>query len=154
MDCVNLKGYIPYQGESKNLKRAINWLSEQNLEKIECGKYEIDGNNIYASVFEYETKDALNCRYEVHRKYIDIQLLISGKEIIHVTPIKNIDITDDYNLTKDISFGILKDKELENTLIMSKGLAAILYPKDAHQPNMRIVDNNSINKKIVVKVAI
>jgi YhcH/YjgK/YiaL family protein len=154
MDCVNIKSYVPYQGECENLKRAINWLSKQDLDKIECGKYEIDGKNIFASVSEYETKDSVNCRYEFHKKYIDIQLLIGGKEIINVTTIDNIDVTDDYNESKDIAFGILKDENLENRLIMTEGLAAILYPKDAHQPNMRIVDNNSINKKIVVKVAI
>lgn len=154
MDCINLKGYVPYQGESENLKKAINWLIKQDLDKIECGRHEIDGENIFAAVFEYETKDAVDCRYEFHKKYIDIQLLISGKEIINITPIDNIDIVDDCNTSKDISYGILKDNKLENTIIMTEGLAAIIYPKDAHQPNVRIVNNNSNNKKIVVKVAI
>jgi YhcH/YjgK/YiaL family protein len=154
MDCVNLKSYVAYQGESDNLKKAMDWLVSQDLNKLEKSNYEIDGKNIYAMVSEYETKDPVNCRYEFHKKYIDIQLLISGKEIIHVTPVDNIEVTDDYNDSKDITFGILKDSNLQSRVIMTEGLAAIFYPGDAHQPNMRIVDNNSTNKKIVVKVAI
>lgn len=153
MDCFSLKSYIPYQGENENLKKAINWLLKQDLDTINNGKFIIDGESIFATVSEYETKKDINVKYEFHKKYIDIQLIISGKEIIYETPIDNIDITDTYNITTDIAFGIMKDNKLENKLIMTEGLVAILYPKDAHKPNIEIINNNSKNRKIVIKVA-
>lgn len=153
MDCVNLKSYVAYQEESDNLKTAMAWLLGQDLESLENGRHDIEGDDIFALVSEYEAKEPENCRYEYHEKYIDIQFLISGIEMIHNTSLDNMTVTDPYNSTKDIAFGTLIDSKLEDRVIMTPGLAAILYPKDAHQPGMRIVGNNSHIKKIVVKVA-
>ena len=56
---------------------------------MEPGVYEIKGKDIYAQVFDTETKPAEKQRPEVHEKYIDVQFLASGKEklgVLHRIP--------------------------------------------------------------------
>ena len=51
---------------------------------IECKKH-ILSDNIYANVEEYTTKDV--GYFEAHRDYLDIQILLSGEEVIEYTPL-------------------------------------------------------------------
>ena len=60
-----------YTGLSKKIAKAFAYINETDLHQIVPGKYEIDGDNIFALVQEYETKN--DGRLEGHYKYIDIQ---------------------------------------------------------------------------------
>ena len=75
----NLKYANLYYGISEGLKQGFEWLKHNSLENMSDGKYNIS-ENIYANIQSYETKD--NALYEAHRKYIDIQYMISGEEFI------------------------------------------------------------------------
>ena len=46
-----------------------------------AGRYELDGDRVYAMVQGYETHDADPDKLEIHRKYVDIQLLLSGQPV-------------------------------------------------------------------------
>ncbi len=65
---------------------AVSWFSNRErwekafafLRENESGhagdqRYDIDGDNLYATVSEYMTKNEEDGLYEAHRKYIDIQ---------------------------------------------------------------------------------
>ena len=65
---------------------------------------EIDGTKIYASVSEYTTKEYEDAKFEGHRKYIDIQYIVSGTESIEMADISKVTANTDYNENKDIEF--------------------------------------------------
>ena len=52
------------------------------LRTLPAGKYPIDGDNIFALVSEYKTKSEAEGKLEAHRKYIDVQYVISGEELM------------------------------------------------------------------------
>ena len=51
------------------------------------GRHEIDGEEVYASVQRHFTKPVAERQYESHRKYIDIQYIHTGREIMYWAPL-------------------------------------------------------------------
>ncbi len=67
---------------------AFKYIRSQNLETIEVGKYEIEGDNLRAIVSSKRgmPKEESIAKFECHDKHIDIQLCINGKEQIGWKP--------------------------------------------------------------------
>ncbi|MBR4758462.1 MAG: YhcH/YjgK/YiaL family protein, partial [Bacteroidaceae bacterium] len=59
------------------------FLKHTDLSALSLGRHEI-GQGCYANVQEYETKTT--SKYELHRRYIDVQLLGFGEELVYVAP--------------------------------------------------------------------
>lgn len=144
-----LENASTYFNISESLKKGFEWLKTTDLKNIDCGQYEIDGKNIYANVQEYETKT--EAKYEAHKKYIDIQYMIQGKELIGVTNISNCSSCIKYDSEKDIEFFELNSQD--EYLELSEGNFLVLFPHDAHKPSISYKDKATV-KKVVVKVLI
>ena len=114
------------------------------------GKYELE-DGAYVSVQEYTTKARSEAKYEAHKKFIDIQLILSGRELIAVTPIEKMEIKDEYNETKDVMFFQHNDECTD--YVLEAGDFLILYPQDVHMPGV-CVNERSLVRKIVVKVPV
>jgi biofilm protein TabA len=85
-----------YHANKKYWDEAFAFLKNHNLSKLPPGKYPIGGDNVYASVTEDPTKDYDKSAWESHRKYDDLQYVISGQEKIGVSPVANLKITEPY----------------------------------------------------------
>ena len=144
-----LKNAKIYYNLSEKLKKGFEWLEKNDLEKLADGKYEIDGNEIYASIQTYETKNDAN--YEAHRSYIDIQYMIEGAEKIGVTDLTNCNTCIEYDKEKDLEFFNINCTE--EYLELLKGQFMIFFPSDAHKPSITLNKKETV-KKVVVKVAI
>ena len=143
----NLKNAQFYYGLGEKFKKAFEYLKSNDLLKLDNGKYEIDGENIFVSVQDYNTKPESEGKFEAHKKYADIQFIITGEEKIGFTNVKNCTPTTFYDDTNDIIFLEGKGdfiKAVENTFL-------IFLPQDAHMPCISI-DNSKYVKKAVVKV--
>ncbi len=136
-----------YSGISSNLQKGFEFLKNNDLSKLEAGKYEIDGKEVFATVSEYETKEHQDCRLEAHQLYADIQCLVSGNEFIGFATLSDQPVLTEYNPEKDIVFF-----SGESTLLpLEPGMFAVFFPQDVHRPCMQ-VDGPSKVKKVVVKV--
>ncbi|MBU3191023.1 YhcH/YjgK/YiaL family protein [Clostridium bowmanii] len=136
-----------YYGLSKRIEKALKYLENTDLSKLEVGKYEIDGKNIYVSIAEYETKNIEQGKWEAHRKYLDIQFIIFGKEKMGYAPINEMKMKNEYNQEKDILF-------LEgdgNYLVANEGTFILFAPEDAHMPGIKACEQQFV-KKAVVKI--
>ena len=138
-----------YYGLGINFKRAFEYLKSVDLNNIECGKYEIDGNNIFISIMEYTTKNIDECLWEAHKKYIDIQYVISGSEKMGYINVNNISIINGYNSDNDILFG----EGVGQFTIVKEGEFTIFTPNDGHMPSLN-VNNPEVVKKAVIKILI
>lgn len=138
-----------YYNLSENLKRGFEWLKSTDLKSIESGKYFIDGDKLYANVQEYQTKT--EAKYEAHRKYVDIQYMIWGKELVGVCNISECTTCTEYDQSADIEF--LDCKNEDNWQCLSEGEFLVLFPNDAHKPSI-CTDIPKTVKKVVVKAAI
>ena len=47
-------------------------------------KYWIQEPDVFAQISSYQTKSPQEGRFEAHKKYVDIQILLSGSEMIEV----------------------------------------------------------------------
>lgn len=136
-----------YEGISENLKKGFDFLKNTDLLSIEIGRYEIDGNTVFALVSEYDSKKPEDCKLEAHQVYADIQFIVSGREAIGFATLNNQTVTAEYNPDKDIVFFSGE----ATPLIMEAGLFAVFFPQDTHRPCMQI-DGPEKVKKVVVKV--
>ena len=145
----NLSNAKQYYGIGERIERSLKYLEITDLAKLEIGKHEIDGKNIYALVSEYDTKNLEQGKWEAHRKYLDIQFVISGKEKIGYCHINEMKMKIEYNEDKDILF-------LEGNgdyLSVNEGTFAIFAPEDVHMPGIK-AENQQQVKKIVIKILI
>ena len=145
----NLKNAKQYYGISNRVKKALRYLKDTDLQNIEIGKHEIDGKNIFVIVSEYETKNIEQGKWEAHRKYIDIQFVVYGKEKIGYSCINEMKASTEYNETKDILF--LKGEGV--MLTVNEGTFALFAPEDVHMPGIKAKIEQNV-KKIVIKILI
>ena len=115
------------------------------------GRIEIDGSNAYALVQSYETQAGGDWVFEGHRKYLDIQYVVSGEEVIGWAFIDRAAVTMPYDAAKDAWLGTIPAGEI-TPIRLAAGQLAVLYPTDAHAPK-RAAGIPMAVKKIVVKVA-
>ncbi len=133
------------------LTKAIEFLRLRGIHELPDGKVEIDGDKVFAIVQRYQTLEADVPKFEYHRKYIDVQYLVSGEEIIGWTPSDRMNITEPYDAGKDIAFGAAKGKW--TPVHLQAGQAAVLWPEDGHAPRLAAGKASAV-MKIVVKVAV
>ena len=141
-----------YRGLSKNLDVAFDWLHKGLWRQLSIGKHSVDGDAVFVLIQEYTAKEHSECRFESHREYIDIQMMISGKEIIEVLPANELNVIEPYK--PDIEFYASPTDRNANVLAMSAEQLAIFFPEDAHRPCMKAGTLAEPVKKVVVKVAI
>ncbi len=136
-----------YRNLSERLKKGLEFLEEIDFDTIEPGRYNIEGDEVYAMVSEYETKTPENAKVEAHERYIDIQYVVKGEEMMGYTPLEDQDIKVPYNPEKDVVFFDTKyDK-----VLMKEGMFGIFFPTDIHAPGL-MTDSPKPVKKVVVKV--
>ena len=128
---------------------ALKFLSETDFTEIDLGRYELDGDNIFYMVQSYDT-DPSKTVSEAHRKYIDIQFMVDGEEIIGVA-----DISSEKELTEakeenDVWFYNCKTEPLT----LSAGKYMVLYPNDLHCPGVATNGKSLTCRKVVVKVKV
>lgn len=139
-----------YAGISEDIRVGLEYLREVKLD-IAVGSYQINPR-VKAIVSEYETKIVNEFGYEAHRDCIDIQYLISGKEIINSLPLEYLKETKPYDKEKDAAFyeaTNIKPQEL----LLGNGYFAILFPQDGHMPQL-CIDAPMPVKKVVLKVKV
>lgn len=143
-----LKNVDNYKGLGR-VYDALKFLSETDFSKIELGRYELDGDNIFYMVQSYDT-DPDKTISEAHKKYIDIQYMVEGEEIIGVA-----DISEEKELTEakeenDVWFYNCKTEPL----VLSAGKYMVLYPNDLHCPGVATNGTAMTCRKVVVKVKV
>jgi YhcH/YjgK/YiaL family protein len=136
-----------YQINKTYWDKAFTFLKERNLETIEKGKHPIDGDNVFASVTEDPSKDFDKTNWESHRKYIDLQCIITGEEKMGVSPVSKSTVTKEYDDKKDVANYTAEGKFYTG----GPGTFFIFFPSDAHRPNIT-PGGNKVVKKIVIKI--
>ena len=138
-----------YSGLGERINKAFAYLKQTHFSKLELGKYEIDGNNIFALVNEYNTKDISEGKLEAHKKYIDVQFVTKGSELMGYSPLEDQKVIDEYNEQNDITF-FTGEKSFTQ---VDEGMFAIFFPTDVHLPGIK-VNAKSYVKKVVIKVKV
>ena len=147
----DLENADKYFSLERNIKKGFEFLLNSDLENMPDGKHVIDDDTIYANIQTLKTKPLSEKKWEAHRKYIDIQYVIRGREKMGFGLLKNFNKTvSEYDENKDITF---LEGEKYNFINVDKGNFVIFYPDDVHAP-MLSVDSCEEIKKVIVKIKI
>lgn len=135
----------------EKIQKGFEFLLKEDLKTLPDGRYEILGNEIYANVQSLKTKNQNLKKWEVHRDYIDIQYVISGKEKMGYGLLADFnEIIEKYDKEKDVEF---LNGEKFNFVNVQEGEFTIFYPNDVHAPMLSVEDDIEI-KKVIVKIKI
>ena len=145
----NLENVSLYFGLGERMKKGLEYLKSTDFQSMQDGKYEIDGKNLFVVVKTYTTKLRQECRWEAHKEYIDIQYLAQGQELFGYACIQELNEATEYNEADDIYF---LDGQGE-TLLLKPERFLILWPQDAHMPEIAVTNPLPV-KKVVVKVKV
>ena len=128
---------------------AFDYLKNTDLVNLPSGKYELDGDHIFALVQEYDTKNEEEALMESHFKYIDIQYIIEGKELMGLVT-KTDHVATLVNLEKDYAS---YDEENYSFMLFEEGMFGVYFPDDIHLPCIQL-DEPARVKKVVIKIKI
>jgi YhcH/YjgK/YiaL family protein len=142
----HLKNAPLYLGMHPRMADAFRYLQKTDFSKIEPGRYEIDGTDLFALIQQYDPKIREKGRWEAHRKYIDVQYVLSGSELFGYAPLERLNSVA-YDEAKD--FHELKGDG--DFLQVPAETFLILFPQDAHMPGIAGPASRFV-KKIVVKI--
>ena len=134
-----------YLGVDARIARGLNLL-KQDFSQTPVGRYEVN-EDLFYMIQEYETKpDNLA---EAHRKYVDIQCMLNGAEMIavqNVTKLTQVEAHPDKDL-------YLYNRKKGNEIVLTAGTFMVVWPQDAHAAAIA-VDVPEKVRKVVVKVRI
>lgn len=134
-----------YQGIDPRIYAGLKLL-EQDFSRIEDGRYEVN-EDMYYMLQSYETK-AENNFPESHRKYVDIQYVLQGAEIIGVGALEEMEQVEAH---PDRDF--FSNRGPVDRITVTAGKFVVLWPQDAHAPGIAPGEPAPV-RKCVVKVRI
>jgi biofilm protein TabA len=137
-----------YEANKAAWDKAIAFLHDRNLDLIAPGRYEIDGDNVYAMITEGAGKEIDSAAWEGHRKYIDLHYVIKGRERIGIISNDSLKVTIPYDEVKDAENYYYADGKF---YLATPEIFFLFFPGDAHQPGIKVGSNQPI-KKLVIKI--
>lgn len=138
-----------YEGILPGVMKGLHLLADTDFSAWEDGRHAIDGDDLFILLQSYDTKP-VNDTPEAHKKYIDIQYLLSGEERIAVAPVAEMDEEVEARPEGDIWFYRGKTDDI---LLTGKRFL-VLFPQDAHAPCIAVHGAPVPCRKCVVKVRV
>jgi biofilm protein TabA len=114
-------------------------------------KLVVDNETMYIVVNSYTTKSPEDVPFEAHRKYIDVQILLSGRERIEVARQENLTLLHEYDENIDAMF--YAPPAVSTSILLEPGQFVVLFPHDAHRPGL-FVDAPVDVQKLVIKIRV
>lgn len=111
-----------------------------------CKKIELDEQSFVLEQ-AYNSKDREDCFFESHRKYIDVQFILGGEEIIEVSNTNLLAVALVYN--EELDYIKYEDKKECSSIVLKAGDVAIFYPQDAHMPCIKVKNSVKVIKAVV-----
>ncbi|MBR6759976.1 MAG: YhcH/YjgK/YiaL family protein [Alistipes sp.] len=129
----SLKNKEQYVSLHPRFKQVFDYIDTHDLAAMELGRHDVDGDNIFVMVQELELRPLEQARLELHRKYIDIQLVLRGDEEVFGWSEKK------DCLKPETEFDEAKDIQLfvdtpQCFYTVREGQFSVLYPEDGHAP--------------------
>jgi YhcH/YjgK/YiaL family protein len=146
----NIKDWSSTPGIT-GLERAFEFLARTDLAALPLGRTDIEGSDVFLTVSEAETRAPEQVKFEAHRRYIDIQLVVQGQESIGYAPVASLVTAEPYDATKDIEFFSVPQESA--AIALRAGDFVVFAPGDGHRPSLHL-DGPHVSRKVVVKVSV
>ncbi len=131
---------------------AFAWCADPtNLASVD-GRIPIRGEDLFVIVDSGATAPAADKRLESHRRYIDIQVNLTGPEVMEWCPVADLRPADDFAPDGDIRF-YHQPAFTPTRLLVRPREFAVFWPEDAHKPCCNPDGGSARFRKLVFKVA-
>jgi biofilm protein TabA len=146
-----------YRGLPAGLVTALDFLQGTDLTKLPIGKTVIDGERLFALVHEYEPKPAGELKFEAHRRYWDVQFVVSGTERMGWNARSRMTVSEAHDAERDVAFF----QGTGSFFDVPAGTFTIFSPSDVHMPGVQqesadarreSIPAVNLVRKVVVKV--
>ena len=143
-----LKDLKRYKGIHPNIDEAIEYVLNNDLLALPKGKT-IVSDNVFINRDTYIANPLEKCFFENHENYLDLQIVLRGKELFGYTDISNptLNVTVPYNVEKDVTKYSATDDTIFITL--EEGFA-LVFNEDIHLAKAKV--NDELVEKAVVKI--
>ncbi|QYJ86662.1 YhcH/YjgK/YiaL family protein [Shewanella mesophila] len=132
---------------------ALKHLVDTDFSRLEVGTYELDGKDLFVIVNDYETKPREVEPFEVHRRYIDVQYVVSGEEEFGYLPLADQTPSRPYFEKHDYAeYDYESNKDGAAFIPLKAGMFALFFPQDMHMPGTSATPKTV--RKVVIKVKI
>ena len=128
-------------------KNSDEYKSLLNIGLDDCNKIVLN-ENCFLLEQAYISKDKADCFFESHKKYIDIQYIFEGIEIMEVTTLDNLNVKTEYK--EDLDYAKYAQTKNSSSLIIKQNELAIFYPNDAHMPCIKVDENKKVIKAVFI----
>lgn len=137
-----------YRGISEWLDIAIDFMEKTDLTALPLGRTEISGDRVFANVMEAGAVDEDAGKFEIHKKYMDIQIDLEGTEIIQI----GLDVQGELDtFNEETDFGTVVCQK-SASCVMGPGRFIVCMKEEPHKPGIAENEDRAL-KKCVLKVA-
>jgi len=147
INLVELKKY--YAANPTYWEKTFEYIKNTDMLNLAVGKYPVDGDKVLAVISEYDTQEPAERKWESHKNFIDIQIILSGKELMGVGPYSKATPDVPYSDAKDVEFRLVTNGK---DYLAKPGTFFIFFPSDSHRPNQKAEEIVKV-KKVVFKVS-
>lgn len=147
----NLKNRVELERLHPLMPKLFEFLEQTDIFSLPHGIHEIVGRDLFinnaipATLFTVE-----NAPIEVHRNYMDVQILFAGKESMGWKPLEEITSwRGEYDAAKDVRFS---DERCDHFVTLRAGELTVFYPEDGHAPFIKESDEPLV--KVIAKLRI
>jgi YhcH/YjgK/YiaL family protein len=126
------------------------FLTRPDLHELKEPEIAIRGRELFVRVMRYHAKPAEQNRFETHRVYADVQVMLKGKEIMQTARPEDLSATTEYDQQNDYQF--FKADQNISQLVVNPGEFVVFFPGDPHRPSCLAPDYDGENLKLVFKI--
>ncbi len=142
-----LENMAAYRSLGDGFAKVIDYLKGLDVLRLPIGDFEVDGRAVYGFIKEKQlTKE--NERWEAHRRYADVQMILGGSERMGYQPYTGQTVSEPYNPDKDVEFFVGTGG---SELLLNPGDFAIFLPGELHRPDCPTA-KGPLSRKMVIKV--
>lgn len=133
-----------YVGVHPLFAQVLDFFKSADLKMAATGKIIMQDGNLVFNFTESTPKKKKEARLETHNEFIDIQLPLSGIEMMGYAP-RNVLAETPYDAENDISF---YDINADIYFTVKPGMFVIFFPQDAHAPAI----TSAKLRKLIIKI--
>lgn len=145
----NIRDWKSYGWLEEAIQKCFAYAEENDLAAYEKGSHPINGDELFVNIVEYETTLPENRFWEAHKDYLDLHLMLRGKEQILLNFIDNMEQKE--YVPKDDFLPL--EGDVNSHVRLTEGDFLICYPKDGHMTAVQVDEPEKI-KKAIFKIKI
>jgi YhcH/YjgK/YiaL family protein len=138
-----------YTGLGPGFAKVFHFLQTSDIATRPVGRYELDGDRLFMIIQEYDTRLRADGLWEAHRRYIDLQHVLAGVELMGRADTASLQVRKPYDEASDV--GIFDGEG--DFVRVGAGEFTVFFPHDAHMPCLAAPDPAPV-RKVVFKIDI